>query len=271
MHKLCQAMSLQTSTRFLWTWIHLSPNLSSLTNARQLLHITNTRFVRITKLYPLYIVKSIASRFLGSKCASRATTNVQTSNCCDGFLSRSHMSRHECSGWSQSLVSIPRSLQSGIQLALNVHKWGTFHLHFFTSKLGHRCDQRCLVLRFYHPAIWFVNEDSEVVLEDIQIWHRVTYACRLEWFRQLLWPHLQYWLSEQILIQLQPPSKIALIIYLLLETHTLTQEIHRKNYPSCSVSTHLTGFRIGSRIAQMSTLVFVMGGSRSTLQVCTYT
>ena len=156
MHKLCQAMSLPTSTRFLWTWVHLSPNLSSLTNARQLLHITNTRFVRITKLYPLYIVKSIASRFLGSKCASRATINVQTSNCCDGFLSRSHMSRRKCSGGSSS---IPRSLRSRIRLALNVHNWGTSHPHFFTSKLGHCCGQRCLVLQYYHPAaIWFVNE-----------------------------------------------------------------------------------------------------------------
>ena len=64
LHKLCQAMSLQTSTRFLWTWIHLSPNLSSLTNARQLLHITNMRFVHITKSYPLYIVKALHRGFL---------------------------------------------------------------------------------------------------------------------------------------------------------------------------------------------------------------
>jgi len=169
-------------------------------------------------------------------------------------------------------VSIPRSLRSGIQLALNVHKWGTSHLHFFTSKLGSCCDQRCLVLQCYHSAaIWFVNEGPEVVLEDLQIWHRVTHACRLKCFRRLSWPRLQYCFSEQILIQLQPPSKIALIIYLLSETRTLTQEIHRKNYPSCSVSTRLTEFRIGSRIAQMSTLVTVMGGFRLTLQVCFYT
>ena len=108
-----------------------------------------------------------------------------------------------------------------------------------------------------------------VLEEDIQIWHRVTHTCRLKCFTRLSRPHLQYWLSEQILIQLQPPSKkIALIIFLLSETRTPTQEIHRKNYPSCSASTRLTEFRIGSRIAQMSTLVTVTGGSRLTLRVC---
>lgn len=170
-------------------------------------------------------------------------------------------------------VSIPRSLRSRIRLALNVHNWGTSHPHFFTSKLiWALLWPKMFSTSILPPCSHMVCEwRPEVVVleEDIQIWHRVTHTCRLKCFTRLSRPHLQYWLSEQILIQLQPPSKkIALIIFLLSETRTPTQEIHRKNYPSCSASTRLTEFRIGSRIAQMSTLVTVTGGSRLTLRVC---